>query len=192
MIFGDAVILNNTLARLEPMNEAHRDLLWPLANDASIWTWNSAKVADRKDWDTYFSMAMEMKESQKRYPFVIHDIATGRLAGSTSYGNFSIPDNRVEIGWTWLGRDFWGTGLNRACKSLLLGYAFEEMSMLRVELKTDVRNARSRAAILKLGATEEGILRSHMSTHSGPRRDTIYYSILAEEWPEIKHILASH
>ena len=189
MIFADDSVLENKLARLEPLQESHRELLWPVAQDTDLWTWVPMPVQNREDWDAYFSLAMDLKAKHQRYPFLITDPATGRAAGSTSYGNFSIPDRRVEIGWTWLGPDFRGSGMNRACKFLLLSFAFEKMDMLRVELKTDVRNARSRAAIRKLGATEEGILRSHMSLADGNRRDTIYYSILAEEWPEIRRSL---
>ncbi len=189
MIFGDDIIIENHLVRLEPLREHHVDELWPVVQDPEIWLYQTQPVSNRDQWNAYLQKALDMKRAQQRYPFLIIDRQTNLLAGSTSYGNFFIPDRRVEIGWTWLGNQFQGTLVNKACKFLLLSFAFEKMDMLRVELKTDVRNARTRAAIVAIGATEEGIFRSHMSLPDGSRRDTIYYSILAEEWPMVRRKL---
>lgn len=186
MIFDDDIILENDLVRIEPMKESHREELGKLASDPAIWEHNTRPAFTTEAWEEYFNRALEGRASKTRYPFVITDLRTGKLAGSTSYGNLSIHDHRVEIGWTWIDKSYWGSGLNATCKFLLLSFAFEKMNMKRVELKTDVQNLRSRKAILKLGATEEGILRSHMTTARGKRRDTIYFSILADEWPEIR------
>lgn len=186
MIFDDDIILENDPVRLEPLHESHREDLGNLAADPALWAHNTRPAFTPDAWEDYFDRAMSGRTSKSRYPFVIIDLASGQLAGSTSYGNLSIHDHRVEIGWTWIAQKYWGSPLNASCKFLLLSFAFEKMNMKRVELKTDVRNLRSRKAILKLGATEEGILRSHMTTTSGKRRDTIYFSILADEWPAIR------
>jgi RimJ/RimL family protein N-acetyltransferase len=110
----------------------------------------------------------------------------GVVIGSTSFGNIDLLHGRLEIGWTWLGRQFQGVGINREVKFLLLRFAFEALEIKRVEFKTDVLNQQSRRALKNIGATEEGVLRSHMIMPHNRRRDTIYYSILADEWPEVK------
>ncbi len=189
MIFEDRIVLENRLARLQPLEAPDREPLWLIAQDPSIWTYMAESCNTREAWDAYFDRALAMRDQQLRYPFVIMDLETGKVAGSSSYGNLSIADRRIEIGWTWLAAPFRGTGLNRACKFLLLSFAFEKLDMQRVELKTDVNNRGSRAAIQRLGAQEEGILRSHMSLPSGARRDTVYYSILASEWPKVRQEL---
>jgi RimJ/RimL family protein N-acetyltransferase len=111
------------------------------------------------------------------------DKRSGKLLGSTGFGNYFPRDQRIEIGWTWLGKAFQGIGINAQMKSLMLQYAFEELEMLRVEFKTDVLNLPARQALLRLGAAEEGVLRSHTLMTQGRRRDTIYYSFLKGEWP---------
>lgn len=189
MIFEDDIILENQIARLEPLTEAHRHLLADVAGESPLWEFVSDPGHTEEGWQQYMDTALRLRAEKKRYPFAIVDQKSGKYAGSSSYGNLSIIDHRVEIGWTWLGTDYWGTGLNTACKFLLLSFAFEKMDMQRVELKTDVRNNRSRQAILNLGAQEEGVLRSHMRLQDGHRRDTIYYSILRNEWPDVSQSL---
>jgi RimJ/RimL family protein N-acetyltransferase len=114
---------------------------------------------------------------------VVIDKQSGKLLGSTGFGNYFPRDQRIEIGWTWLGKAFQGKGINAQMKSLMLQYAFDALGMLRVEFKTDVLNLAARHALLRLGATEEGVLRSHTLMTQGRRRDTIYYSFLRGEWP---------
>lgn len=160
--------------------------LMPIAFDPDIWKFMVIKITAPAEFNDWLSSTLKEFEDGLKFPFAIIDKATGQLAGSTSFGNISVPDKRLEIGWTWLGKDYWGSGLNRQCKFLLLSYAFEVLQFERVELKADVLNLRSRKAMLKIGATEEGILRSHTLMHDGRRRDTIYYSILRHEWPVIK------
>jgi len=125
----------------------------------------------------------------KTIPYVIYDKVKQAYAGSTSYANISLPNSRLEIGATWIAPEFQGTGLNTNMKYLMLEHAFESLKVLRVELKTDVRNLQSRRAMEKLGAKAEGILRSHTLLMDGHRRDTMYYSILVSEWPEVKEKL---
>jgi RimJ/RimL family protein N-acetyltransferase len=141
----------------------------------------------KKALEEFISLALEERQRGSSYPFVVYDKEKMAAAGSTRYGNISWKDKRIEIGWTWLGVDFQRTGLNRACKHALLKYAFETLDMERVEFKTDVSNQQARRALLKIGAKEEGILRSHSVMQDGRRRDTIYYSMLKNEWPGVRY-----
>lgn len=186
MNFDQNLHLETDHALLRPLHPGDLEQLQTIALDADTWRWNVTKIANTQDLQNWAEAAFNDRQLGRRYSFVIIDKTTGRLAGSTSYGNISEADKRLEIGWTWIGKDFRGTGLNRHCKFLLLRYAFEVLLFERVELKTDVLNVRSRQAMRKIGASEEGILRSHTLMHDGRRRDTIYYSILKSEWPHLK------
>ncbi|TXK45759.1 GNAT family N-acetyltransferase [Pontibacter qinzhouensis] len=183
MDFTTAITLQNEHALLRPLQLSDMTELAKVALDASIWRYTVTRISTPNEVEQWLQEALLAREKQQRYMFAIVDKVSGQLAGSTAFGNISDRDKRLEIGWTWLGSDFWGTGLNRHCKFLLLSYAFEELQYERVELKTDVRNTRSRKAMLKLGTTEEGVLRSHTLMHDGHRRDTVYYSMLRQEWP---------
>lgn len=143
-------------------------------------------LSDKDELKNWVAEAVEARQQQIRVPFTVIESDTGLVAGSTSYGNISFFDRRLEIGWSWLAPQFQGTGVNRHAKFALLSYAFEFLKFERVEVKTDVLNLRARAALRKIGMTEEGVLRSHMQMHSNRRRDTIYYSILKAEWPAIR------
>ncbi|AKD01872.1 GNAT family protein [Pontibacter korlensis] len=171
---------------LRPYQPSDLESLPALVFDEDIWRFMPNRISNQQELQAWAQTVEQGFAHGTRYTFMIVDRATGRLAGSTSYGNISLPDRRLEIGWTWLSRGYRGTGLNRHCKFLLLSYAFEQLKMERVELKTDVLNLRSRRAMQKIGATEEGVLRSHTQMHDGRRRDTIYYSILLPEWQAIK------
>jgi RimJ/RimL family protein N-acetyltransferase len=131
-------------------------------------------------------VAQTEREAGVRYPFVIVDNSSGRIAGSTSFGNISYHDLRLEIGWSWLGKEFRGTGINRHCKFTMMKYVFEELFFERIEFKTDVLNLRARRGLQKIGGKEEGVLRSHMTMWNNRRRDSVYFSILKKEWPRIK------
>ncbi|NDK56244.1 GNAT family N-acetyltransferase [Pontibacter fetidus] len=187
MNFEQDLHLQNGHVLLRPLREQDLAALQTIAFDADTWRWTVTKIASQQDLDNWMQAALTDRQKQQRYTFVIVDKATGRLAGSTALGNIAIVDKRLEIGWTWVANDFRGTGLNRQCKFLLLQYVFEVLGFERVELKTDVLNLRSRQAMRKIGATEEGTLRSHTLMHDGRRRDTIYYSILRPEWEHIKN-----
>jgi len=186
MNLAQDIVLEDARVLLRPFHIADLEELRTVVYDADTWRCSVTSISDEKELDTWVQAVQQGRARNSRYTFMIIDKATGRLAGSTSYGNISEADKRLEIGWTWLTKDYRGTGLNRHCKFLLLNYAFEVLDLERVELKTDVLNMRSRKAILKLGATEEGILRSHTLMHDGRRRDTIYYSILRPEWKHLK------
>jgi len=186
MNFDQNLHLETDRVILRPLQLSDLPQLQTIAFNADTWRRTVTKIENQQDLESWVDESITHHQKHSRYIFVIEDKATGKLAGSTAYGNVAIVDKRLEIGWTWLGKDFRGTGLNRHCKFLLLSYAFEELGFERVELKTDVLNLRSRQAMRKIGATEEGILRSHTLMHDGRRRDTIFYSILRSEWPHIK------
>lgn len=184
------VILHGTHIRLEPLSVNHCDELFEAARDERIWEWNAHMIRTRGDVDAYIRTALEEQSLSVSLPFAIISTAAGTAIGSTRYGNIAAEHERLEIGWTWLNPAYWRTRVNTECKYLLLKHAFETLGANRVEFKTDALNRRSRNAILRLGAKEEGMLRAHMVTESGRRRDTVYYSILREEWPEIESRLA--
>jgi len=183
------ILLEDQRVLLRRYQPSDLPALAQVAYDAEIWRYMPTRISNPAELQEWVATVEQGYATGTRYTFIIVDKASGQLAGSTSYGNISLPDKRVEIGWTWLSKAYRGSGLNRHCKFLLLQYAFEELQLERVELKTDVLNLRSRRAMLKIGATEEGVLRSHTQMHDGRRRDTIYYSILKPEWPGIKQTI---
>ncbi|MBF9252817.1 GNAT family N-acetyltransferase [Pontibacter sp. 172403-2] len=191
MNFAQDIIMQDARVLLRPFSLTDLENLRTVVYDADIWRFTVTRITDEKELGAWVQAVQQGRVQNSRYTFMIVDKATGRLAGSTSYGNISAADKRLEIGWTWLSKDYRGTGLNRHCKFLLLHYAFDVLHFERVELKTDVLNIRSRRAMLKLGATEEGTLRSHTHMHDGRRRDTIYYSILRPEWEHIRQTIFS-
>lgn len=180
------LILENGIAKLRPLEANDYYAFLDIAFDESIWLRTTNRIQTEEDLQKYVDDSIKEREKEFRHPFTIIDKRVNRVAGCTSYANVSTKDKRLEIGWTWLGKEFQGTGLNKACKFLLLQNAFDNLGMERVEFKTDVLNIQSRKAMMKIGAMEEGILRSHTLMPDGRRRDTIYYSILKQEWKIIK------
>jgi RimJ/RimL family protein N-acetyltransferase len=150
------------------------------------WEYFTANLADPKECKLWLDEALQQYGAGLKFPFVIINREIDQIIGSTSYGNISLRDKRLEIGWTWLGKNFRGKGFNPHIKYLMLQYAYESMGFERVEFKTDVMNQASRKALTKIGAIEEGILRSHTLMQNNRRRDTIYYSILKSEWEDVK------
>ncbi|HEY9364728.1 MAG TPA: GNAT family protein [Chitinophagaceae bacterium] len=185
-LLSTAIVLENKRARLEPLHKDHFDILKTIALDPSLWQFSSSKMNDEADLQQYINTAIEEKEKGISYPFIIYDVATGKAAGCTRYGNITPQHKRLEIGWTWYAVPFQRTGLNRACKFELLRFAFERLGCIRIELKTSSLNIKSQTAIEKIGATKEGVFRSHMINPDGSYRDTVYFSILQTEWPQIK------
>ena len=173
------LVLQSERIKLRPLEREDLPVLLELTQDPALWTYfthDLSTLAGLEAWAAgHFAV--------DRFQFVVVDQGSQQLLGSTGFGNYFPRDQRIEIGWTWLGRAAQGTGINQEMKSLMLNYAFKELGMLRVEFKTDVLNLPARKALLRLGATEEGILRSHTLMTQGRRRDTIYYSFLkGEEW----------
>jgi N-acetyltransferase len=186
-----ATTLDGAGIRLEPLAETHHAALCAVGLDAELWRWTPKPVRTATDMAAYIAFALAEKAAGRALPFAIIDKATGQAIGSTRYGAIEPAHRRLEIGWTWLGQSWQRTAANTEAKYLLLRHAFETLGCLRVELKTDALNQRSRAAIRRIGAREEGTLRSHMVTAGGRIRDTVYYSILEGEWPEVKKALES-
>jgi RimJ/RimL family protein N-acetyltransferase len=180
------VTLEGRHARLEPLAKAHLAGLAEVGLDEELWRWIPTAVRTKEQMAAYIETALEEQQRGVSLPFAIVEKATGRAIGSTRYGNIDRVHHRVEIGWTWVAREWQRTAINTEAKYLLLKHAFESLGCMRVELKTDSLNEKSRAAILRIGAKEEGIFRNHMITASGRIRHSAYYSIIDSEWPGVK------
>jgi len=187
--FPEGLQLTSNRVIMRKLQSSDIDSLWAISQEPVLWDWFNKRLDNRQELEAWMQEAAQHQHQKTRFPFLVVDRLNNAVAGSTSLMNLSIPDRRIEIGSTWYGNSFRGTGINTHCKFLLLQYAFESMGFERVEIKTDVLNARSRAAIRKLGMAEEGILRSHMQMPGNRRRDSVYYSMLAAEWPEAKAAL---
>jgi len=181
-----AVVLEGAHVRLEPLAKAHLAGLVEVGLDEELWRWIPTPVRTREEMAAYIETALNEQRRGEALPFAIVEKSKGRAIGSTRYGSIDRTHRRVEIGWTWVARDWQRTAMNTEAKYLLLRHAFETLGCMRVELKTDSLNERSRAAILRLGAREEGIFRNHMTTASGRIRHTVYFSIIDSEWPAVK------
>jgi RimJ/RimL family protein N-acetyltransferase len=185
----EPVTLEGRWVRLEPLAERHAADLALVSGDEEIWQYMPAALITIEQIRAWIAEAQELQANGAVLPFAIVERESGRAIGSTRYLTIMPKDRGIEIGWTWLGRAFWRTPVNSECKFLLLRHAFEILGCIRVQIKTDRRNERSRRAIERLGAQFEGILRNHMVLRYG-LRDSAYYSIIDSEWPEIKARLA--
>jgi RimJ/RimL family protein N-acetyltransferase len=184
------VTLEGTHVRLEPLSMAHHAALCEVGLDAELVRLTQAYPPTPAGLRTYIETALAWQANGAAVPFAVISRAAGRAIGSTRYANIDRAHRRLEIGWTWYGRDFQRTAVNTETKYLLLRHAFETLGCIRVEFKTDVLNERSRRALLRIGATEEGIFRRHMIVPDGRVRDTVYFSIVDLEWPEVEARLA--
>ena len=182
----EPVVLEGSLVRLEPLSLAHHSGLSEVGLDEELWRWIPTPVRTGAAMAAYIETALKEQASGASLPFALIEKTSGRAIGSTRYGNIEPAHHRVEIGWTWVARDWQRTMANTEAKYLLLRHAFETLGCMRVELKTDSLNERSRAAILRIGAREEGIFRNHMITASGRVRHTVYFSIVDSEWAAVK------
>src|SRR6266403_4485884 len=185
------VLLQGVQVQLEPLARTHLEGLAAVGLDEELWRWIPTAVRTREEMAAYIETALSEQNHGVSLPYAIVEKATGRTIGSTRYGNIDRTHHRVEIGWTWVARDWQRTAVNTEAKYLLLKHAFETLGCMRVELKTDSLNEKSRAAILRIGAKEEGIFRNHMITVSGRIRHTVYFSIVDSEWPAVKARLES-
>ena len=174
---------------LRPLGETDFDIFLQLTQDEGAWKYFSLNLADKDQLKKWMEMGFAEREANTRRPFTIIEKSSNKIAGSMSMGSISMHDLRLEIGWSWLGKNFRGTNVNRHAKYAMMKYAFDELHFERVEFKTDVLNARARKGLEKIGAKAEGILRSHMTMWNNRRRDSIYYSVLKNEWPQIKHTI---
>ena len=180
------VVLEGRHVRLEPLREDHLAGLAAVGLDEDLWRWIPTPVRTSEEMAVYIATALRELRQGVSLPFALVERQTGRPIGSTRFGNIDRMNHRVEIGWTWVARKWQRTAINTEAKYLLLKHAFETLGCIRVELKTDSLNERSRAAILRIGAREEGIFRNHMITASGRIRHTVYYSVVDSEWPSAK------
>jgi RimJ/RimL family protein N-acetyltransferase len=174
--------------RLEPLAENHHAALAQVL-DPTLLQWFTRPVTTAEELRGFIAAALEEQAQGRSLPFAIVDRVTGRAIGSTRFGNIDRANRRVEIGWTWIGRVWQRTAVNTEAKLLMLSHAFEAWGAIRVEFKTDSRNTQSRAALARLGATEEGYFRNHMITASGRLRHSVWFSIVDSEWPMVKRRL---
>lgn len=185
------VVLEGSLVRLEPLARAHLDDLAAVALDPAIWRWMVDRPADRAALAAWIDTAVAATAAGRELAFATIDRASGRAVGSTRFLAIVPEHRRLEIGWTWLGPGYQRTGLNREAKLLQLDHAFDVLDANRVEFKTDSRNDASRAALLGIGATFEGIFRDHMVMPDGPLRHSAWYSIIRPEWPAVRERLVA-
>ncbi|MGW1886993.1 GNAT family N-acetyltransferase [Streptomyces sp. NPDC001970] len=179
--------------RLEPLAMSHLgDLFAVGGRDEEVWRWQGGPTPETQDeLGARLGALLAAAERGEYVPFAVIHRASGQAIGWTTYLDIDVVDERLEIGWTWYGRAYWRTAANTESKLLLLTHAFEELGMGRVQLKTDHLNHRSQAAIARLGARREGVLRRHRRRPDGTWRDSVYFSILAQEWPQTKALLGA-
>src|SRR5579863_536729 len=182
----EPVTLGGTHVRLEPLSLAHHAALTEVGLDEELWRWIVTPVRTKEDMRSYIETALREQAAGTALPFATVERATGRPIGSTRFMNIDRANRRVEIGSTWIAKPWQRTAVNTEAKYLMLRHAFEVWGCTRVELKTDALNEKSRNAILRIGAKEEGTLRRHVITWTGRIRDSVYFSILDDEWPEVK------
>jgi RimJ/RimL family protein N-acetyltransferase len=181
-----AIRLEGELVVLEPLEESHADQLWRAAQAPEIWTWLARIGSSREYFDEWMRISLDAAAEGREGVFATREIASGNLVGSTRYLNVRPADRVVEVGWTWLNPYAWRSGVNVETKLLLFEHAFEALDCVRVELKTDARNERSRAAMAALPAQFEGILRKHMIVPDVGQRDSAYFSVIDDEWPAVR------
>ena len=183
------VVLEGTHVRLEPLDRRHADDLAEAASDPLIWRWLPVRVASREDLDQWIDDALTASAAGAEEAFAVVDRKTRRAVGSTRFMDIAPAHKGVEVGWTWYARSAWGGIVNPESKLLLLTHAFEDWGAIRLYLKTDSLNERSRSAITRLGAKHEGDLRNHRIRPDGTYRHSSYYSIVDTEWPAVKRSL---
>lgn len=184
-----AVPLEGELVALEPLRAGHGDELWAAAQPDEIWAWLAHINASRERFAEWFATSLSATEADREGVFAVRHRESGELVGSSRFLNVRRPDRVVEIGWTWFNPAVWGSGVNVETKLLQMGHAFETLGAIRVELKTDARNERSRGAMAAIPAQFEGILRKHMTVPDIGVRDSAYYSVIDTEWPAVRTAL---
>jgi RimJ/RimL family protein N-acetyltransferase len=182
------ITLEGSVVRLEPIRREHAEVFWQVAKDAldDIFQWIPYRMKTREDFERLLEKAFDEQQRGESLVFATVERTSGRVIGSTRFMNIDRINRRVEIGSTWIAPPWQRTAVNTEAKHLMLRHAFEVWGCFRVELKTDALNLKSRNAILRIGAKEEGTLRRHVLTWTGRVRDSVYFSILDSEWPEVK------
>jgi RimJ/RimL family protein N-acetyltransferase len=174
---------------LIPLQISHRDALLEASTDGELWELWFTSVPSENDIDKYIDFALTEQEKDWALPFTVVKKADNKIIGSTRFCNVESPNRRAEIGYTWYAKSFQRTGVNTECKYLLLKHAFETLEAIAVELRTHWHNHKSRSAIARIGAKQDGVLRNHMIDHNGLFRDTVVFSIIQSEWPVVKKSL---
>ena len=185
----EPIVLTGAHVRLDPISDAHLDGIMRAGEDESIWQWLPYCPRTRPEYEHWLGDALAAMASGKQLPFATIDVRTGEVVGSTRLFVTSRDDHRIEIGGTWLAPQAQRTAINTESKYLLLRHCFETLRAVRVELKTDARNEKSQQAIERIGARREGVMRKHMLTRGDFYRDSVYFSIIDDEWPETKQRL---
>lgn len=187
--FKNDLILENERVQLRPLSRTDQAFLLPFSlKEPDLWTYSLTSAAGEVNLEKYLLEALELREKEMGYPFLVYDKKTKKIAGSTRFYSINAYHKTLSIGYTWYGKEFQRTGLNRHCKLLLLTYAFEALDTERVEFRADAKNARSIAAMQGIGCTLEGTLRNNCTAETG-RRDSVVLSIIKSEWPKIKETL---
>lgn len=179
-------MLEGKHVRLEPMRADHLDAISAAGSDPALWRFTINDASSRDAMERYVADALQVRAAGTGMPFATIERARGTVVGSTRFANFDVTHRRVEIGWTWIAPAWQRTPINTEAKYLMLSHAFETVGVMRLELKTDATNEKSRRAIERIGATFEGIFRKHMLCDTGRVRDSAYYSIVDTEWPAVK------
>jgi N-acetyltransferase len=185
-VISPGLMLETSRVLLRPMDQSDFESFAELAKDEEMWSYFSLNLADEKQLRTWMDAAFQDRQGGSRRPFTIVDKTTGKVAGSSSMGNISYADLRLEIGWSWLGKNYRSTGVNFHAKYCMMRYAFDELHFERVEFKTDLLNERAKQGLRKIGGKEEGVLRSHMTMWNNRRRDSILFGVIRNEWPALK------
>ncbi len=181
--------LKGNIVELIPLERDHFDALYEAAKDPVIWQFHPYDCSVRDKFDEVYSMALDEREKRNHYTFIILHKATQKIIGSTRLFDLFPRDKKLEIGFTWIVPEYWGTAVNIECKLLLLTFCFETLGTQRVQLKTDERNIRSRTAIQKIGGKFEGIFRKERILDNGYTRNSAFFSIIDDEWEEVKQNL---
>jgi RimJ/RimL family protein N-acetyltransferase len=189
--------LHGTLVRLEPLSTAHAPDLYETGRDPSLWTYKPVPApGTAAEMTGLVTATLKQQAAGQCLPFAIVEQSTGQAVGETRYHNISHPDRNLEIGWTWLTPRVQRTGVNTEAKFLLLRHAFETLGTVRVQFRTHHLNVRSQQALERLGAVREGVLRRHMAMPDGSFRDSVYFSVVDGEWPDVRarieHLMRRH
>lgn len=182
----EPAVLEGVRVRLVPLAREHAAGIYEAAQAEEIWAYMPYAIDSLEMAEHFVEETLKRVEQGLDLAFVVIDKETEQIIGSTRYLDISLPNKGLEIGWTWYHPSVWRSRVNTECKYLLLRHAFETLNFLRVQIKTDNRNVRSQNAIARLGAVREGVLRNHMVLGSGYVRDTVFFSVIDREWPEVK------
>ncbi|MEM8899530.1 MAG: GNAT family protein [Bacteroidota bacterium] len=185
-LLSSDILLENERVLLIPFEYERKEELKEIIFDDEIWTYMGKRITTEAEFNNYISETISHKVKGISYPFLIIDKKNGKVAGSTRYGDLNTASQKCEIGWTWYGIAYQGTGLNKACKFELLKFGFESIEFRRIQFSADLENKRSQRAIEKLGAKKEGVFRNNYIDVDGNSRTDVYFSIIREEWGELK------